>query len=100
MVHIADFLGVCSPQDVNNIPHSEALLCSGHARQELLGIYGAILHCRYWMQAVIAITTVFLLVLFTKVGQQSTTAANNTFTIVHNLLKLLAGNTTFLLIRF
>src|SRR5689334_19308043 len=52
------------------------------------------------MQAIIAIPTIFLLILFTKVCQQHTTTTKSTFAIIHNLLDLLASYTTFLLISF
>src|SRR5258708_39355405 len=97
MVVIANLLGICSPQYVNDIAHTKSLLRPGHTREKLLSIDGAILHSG-GAQAVVTVTAVLSKVRFTKVAQEYTAAASKAISKRNDLLQLLMRAVVFLFI--
>src|SRR5258706_4262055 len=84
MFIIANLLCVCSSQHVYDVTHAEALLRFGDTEQEGEGVFGAVFQ-HGWAQAIVAVSAIFLLKYFSKVGQQDTATTAIVITIGDDL---------------
>src|SRR5450631_1779975 len=99
MSSVTNFLRICSPQYLDNMPHTKALTRASYARQKFLRFDGAIFY-RIGTEAIVTIPTIVTWQCLAKIAEQDTATTDGTIRIRKHLIQLLTCNALFLLISF